>query len=320
MGSRPARAEAPEEAWSGAAIAALAVDCLAREVDAWPKPGLVSRVDSGSHDDMDVGTFRRSAEALRPHLAALAETGRTGAGMARLRAVGIAAEADMLAATGGVNTHRGAIFGLGLLCAAAGVCEPSPQSGRRCPAGRMRGTISLRRPLIRPDFVGPPSPATREKDDAPLGAIVAARWGTAILAGPVPLRSHGTQARRLHGAGGARAEAAAGFPTLYRVGLPALRRGRRLAPGDAEAAAVHCCFALIAALEDTNLLHRGGSGGLAFARREASAFLDRGGVGAPGWRDDASRIHRAFVARHLSPGGSADLLAMTLFVDAWEAA
>ena len=99
-----------------------------------------------------------------------------------------------------------------------------------------------------------------------------------------------------------------------------LRRGRRLAPGDAEAAAVHCCFALIAALEDTNLLHRGGSGGLAFARRAASAFLDRGGVGAPGWRDEASRIHRAFVARHLSPGGSADLLAMTLFVDAWEAA
>ena len=319
MISRPAWAEAPRDAWSGAAVAALAVDCLALEVDAWPKPGLVSRIDSGSHDDMDAGTFARSAEALRPHLAALAEAGRAGAGMARLRAIGIAAEADMLAATGGVNTHRGAIFGLGLLCAAAGAASLLPQSDTRYPAGRMRGPSSLWDPLNRPDVVGPLAPLTREKNTPTLGAIVADRWGAAILDGPVPLRSHGAEARRRYSAGGARAEAAAGFPTLYATGLPALCEGRRLAPGDDEAARVQCCFALIAALEDTNLLHRGGPEGLALARHAASAFLDRGGVGASGWRDEALRIHRAFVDRRLSPGGSADLLAMTLFVDAWDA-
>ena len=293
MSSRPARGEAPDP-WSGGAIAALAVDCLALEVDAWPKPGLVSRLDGGSHADMDAGTFRRSAEALRPHLAALAEAGRAGAGMGRLRAIGIAAEADMLAATGGVNTHRGAIFGLGLLCAAAGRSSLLP--------------------------FGDKGEASRRRDASILGATVAVLWGPAILDGPVPLRTHGAEARRLHGAGGARAEAAAGFPTLSGTGLPALAEGRRLAPGDPEAARVHCCFALVAALEDTNLLHRGGPAGLAFARREAQAFLHRGGVGAPGWRDDALRIHGAFVARRLSPGGSADLLAMTLFADAWEIA
>lgn len=293
MSSRPARADAPHRAGDSDGVAALAVDGLDREVDAWPKPGLVSRIDPGSHDDMDAGTFRRSAAALRPHFAALAEAGRAGAGMGRLRALGIAAEADMLAATGGVNTHRGAIFGLGLLCAAAGAAD-------RLPAGDTGETG--------------PRPAA-----STLGDAVAALWGAAILDGPVPLRSHGAAARRLHGAGGARAEAAAGFPTLYRVGLPALRHGRRLAPGDDEAARVHCCFALVAALEDTNILHRGGPDGLAFARREAAAFTARGGVGAPGWRGDALRIHRAFVERRLSPGGSADLLAMTLFVDAWEA-
>ena len=85
-----------------------------------------------------------------------------------------------------------------------------------------------------------------------------------------------------------------------------------------DAARVQCCFALVAALGDTNLLHRGGPDGLAYAQRAARAFLDRGGVGAPRWRDDALRIHRAFVERRLSPGGSADLLAMTLFADAWE--
>ena len=271
-------------------MAALAVACLDREVATWPKPGLVSPVDGGSHADMDAGTFRRSAEAIRPHLAALAEAGRAGAGMARLRAIGIAAEADMMAATGGVNTHRGAIFGLGLLCAAAGHASLSP--------GRDRSA----------------SPTC-----SALGIVVARLWGPAILDGPVPLRSHGTQARRLYRAGGARAEAAAGFPTLARIGLPALAEGRRLADGDEEAARVHCCFALVAALEDTNLLHRGGQAGLTFARATAAGFLAAGGVGAPGWRDRAAAVHRAFVARRLSPGGSADLLAMTLFVDAWGA-
>lgn len=320
MTSRPARAEAPRDAWSGTGLADLAIACLDAEVSAWPKPGLVSRVDSGSHADMDISTFRRSADALRPWFAALAEAGHAGVGMGRLRALGIAAEADMLAATGGVNTHRGAIFGLGLLCAAAGARALLPLRGRRWP-GEARSNEG------KPDsrVSSYPSPLRvhslsrrREKDPRTLGGIVATRWGDAILDGPVPLRSHGVEALRRHGAGGARSEAAAGFPTLYGIGLPALREGRRLAPGDAEAACVHCCFALIAALEDTNLLHRGGPEGLALARAEAAGFVDRGGVGAAGWRDDALRIHRAFVARRLSPGGSADLLAMTLFADAQE--
>ena len=278
-GCASARCAAPEPAFpDGEAVAGLAAACLAAEVATWPKPGLVSHVDAGSHADMDAGTFRRSTAALRPHLAALAEAGRAGAGFGRLRAIGLAAETDMLAATGGANTHRGALFGLGLLCAAAG----------RRPAGD-------------------------------LGATVSDLWGDAILAGRGSPHSHGAAARRRHGVGGARAEAAAGFPTLYRVGRPALAEGRRLAPGDGEAARVHCCFALVAALEDTNLLHRGGREGLAFARAAAAGFLGRGGVGAPGWREHAAAVHRAFVARRLSPGGAADLLAMTLFAEAWEA-
>ena len=191
MTSRPARAEAPPEAWSGDGIATLAVECLALEVDAWPKPGLVSRIDSGSHADMDAGTFARSAEALRPYFASLAEAGRAGAGMGRLRAIGIAAEADMLAATDGINTHRGAIFGLGLLCAAAGFRALLP-GGRRA---------SPRQPSWRP-------------------AGVPRSW-------TVPSRCAATAPRRAATTApeGARAEAAAGFPTLYAVGLPALRRG-----------------------------------------------------------------------------------------------
>jgi triphosphoribosyl-dephospho-CoA synthase len=266
-----------------AAIAAIAVRCLLRELETWPKPGLVSPIDSGSHSDMDAGTFRRSAAAIHPYLQALAEAGAQGCGMGRLRVIGLEAEAAMFAATAGINTHRGAIFGLGLLCAAAG----AKSGGRADPA-------------------------------IPLGAVVARLWGSNILDGPLLLHSHGGTARRHYGAGGARLEAAQGFPSAYEIGLPALNWGAVIAPDDPEAARVQACFALIAALEDTNLLHRAGLPGLCFAQHAARGFLDDGGVGQRDWRERANIVHQSFVARRLSPGGSADLLAMSLFVQGCE--
>jgi triphosphoribosyl-dephospho-CoA synthase len=265
------------------AIGAVAADCLVKELETWPKPGLVSHVDNGSHVDMDAGTFRRSAAAIRPYLQRMADEGALGCGMGRLRIIGLEAERAMLAATAGVNTHRGAIFGLGLLCAAAGA--------------RAGG-------LVDPGL--------------PLGAVVARLWGEGIFDGPVLLHSHGSAAHRRFRAGGARMEAANGFPSVYRIGLPALRSATMIAPEDTEAARVEACFALIAFVEDTNLLHRGGLDGLRFAHDAARRFIASGGVGASGWRARAQSIHESFVARRLSPGGSADLLAMTLFVDAHE--
>ncbi|ACK52094.1 triphosphoribosyl-dephospho-CoA synthase MdcB [Methylocella silvestris BL2] len=258
-------------------LGALAVSCLQLEVETYPKPGLVSHIDNGSHGDMDAALLHRSARALEPFFVSLAEAGAAGAGMDRLRAIGVAAEAVMLKATSGVNTHRGAIFGLGLLCAAAG--------------------------------------AAREES---LGLTVRRRYGRAIAEGPVPLRSHGAEARRNFGASGARGEAAAGFPTVYQTGAPALIDGLKRSGGDFEAARVQAIFALIARVTDTNLLHRGAAAGLVFAQSEARGFLQSGGVGAADWRDEAARIHAAFVARRLSPGGSADLLAFSLFVHALE--
>ena len=278
--ARPREAQAT---WNAEAIADSAVQCLLLELETWPKPGLVSHVDNGSHDDMDAGTFRRSAAAIKPYFRDLADAAARGCGMGRLRIIGLEAEVAMLAATSGVNTHRGAIFGLGLLCAAAGA--------------RAGGAVD---------------PALL------LGDVVSRLWGNSITDGPVLLHSHGNAARRQFRAGGARAEAATGFPSVYGIGLPALRRAARAVPDDAEAARVEACFALIASIEDTNLLHRGGLDGLRFARRRARLFLDGGGVCRPGWRTRARSVHENFVGRRLSPGGSADLLAMTLFVDAQE--
>ena len=100
--------------------AALAHAALIDELATWPKPGLVSPVDSGSHRDMNAVTLVRSADAIRPAFAELARAGERRASMAELRAIGLNAEAEMMAATGGVNAHRGAIFSLGLICAAEG--------------------------------------------------------------------------------------------------------------------------------------------------------------------------------------------------------
>jgi triphosphoribosyl-dephospho-CoA synthase len=264
-------------------VAALAEHSLLAELLTWPKPGLVSGIDNGSHADMDAAMFRRSAAAIRPFFRALVTAGTAAADMAALRRIGLHAERAMLEATGGVNTHRGAIFGLGLLCAAVGL-------------------------------------RNREAADAhrPLGQMVASRWGRDILGGPRLPFSHGELAGRRHGAGGARLEAARGFPSVYAVGLPALRAALHANPGDAVAARVQTCFALIAVLEDTNLLYRGGADGLRYAQLSAQRFLDDGGVRQTGWRRRAAAVHRAFVQRRLSPGGAADVLAMCLFVHEFE--
>jgi len=268
-------------------IGELACEALLLELDTWPKPGLVSYRDSGSHVDMDAGMFSTSARALRPYFEELAEAGAADAEMEELRAIGRAAERAMLEATAGVNTHRGAIFGLGLLCAAAGAI--SSGQARLLPGGS-------------------------------LGDFVRDRWGSAILNGPIPTQSHGSKMRLRYGAGGARGEAATGFPHVYRTGLPALRTGCCLAHGDRNAARSHTCFALIAELQDTNLLYRTGEAGMLFAQVTARKFLSEGGVGRRDWHARALKIHRQFVLRWLSPGGCADLLAATLLVSALEAA
>ena len=279
-------------AWVAAHVAACARTSLLAELHTWPKPGLVSHVDQGSHADMDAATFEVSAAAIEPFFARLTEAGAAGAAMPDLRSIGVAAERAMLAATDGINTHRGAIFGLGLVCAAAGAS-----------AGAAAEVAWSGQPQWRA---------------AVLGETVRQRWGCTILRGPIPLRSHGSEALRRFGAGGARAQAAAGFPDVLAVALPALRLARQTVPDDPQAARVQAFFTLLATVDDTNLLHRGGAEGLCFAQQAARGFLGAGGVTQPGWRDKAAAVHQAFVARRLSPGGCADLLAIALLLDALE--
>lgn len=264
---------------SSAAIGRAATWALYTEVAAYPKPGLVSFRDCGSHRDMTGQTFLRSLSALRGYFPRAAALGANATPFDPLRRLGLDAEASMLAATAGVNTHRGAIFSLGLLAGAA---------GRKVG----HGAVHQRLGEIVADVCG---------DDIRRAARAAP---------PLP----GAKACRRYNVGGARAHAADGFPLVYRVALPAVRRVR--ASGrDLNAACVQALFAVVAALDDTSLLHRGGRRGLEWAQRQAHDFLAAGGVTAAGWQAEAERVHRSFIERRLSPGGSADLLACTLFLD-----
>ncbi len=261
----------------------LCLDALRHEVMAWPKPGLVSPVDSGSHRDMHLGTFFSSMDALQGSFAALAHAGAQGQTFSTLQAIGIEAERKMLRATGGVNTHRGAIFNLGLLVAAA--------------ARRM-------------------SDNTLAKLEC--GAVVARLWGADILSGrEKSSHSHGNHVYHKFAAGGARLEAASGFPSVYQIGLPTLRNLLQ-AGHDRETALIGTLMILMEYLPDTNLLWRGGERGLEFVRRSAAGFNRSGGVNTPLWQARILALHREFVARKLSPGGSADLVAASWVVHQFE--
>ena len=264
-------------------LAESAVAALMQELEAYPKPGLVSRRDSGAHSDMDFELMCRSAQALFHPLANIAAAGRLARPFSSsLIPLGLAAEREMLRATGGINTHRGAIFTIGMILAAMARAESSA------------------RPLA-PDGIR---------------SVLLETWGDALrthAAAEVSGTSHGTLVRESTGAGGARAEAARGFPGIFETGVPAYCKALE-AGLDPAAARIQTLFALMESAEDSNVIYRGGVEAADFVRRSAAEFLAEGGCFSEGWLERAEALHRTFIQRNISPGGCADLLSGTLLV------
>ncbi len=268
-----------------AGTARLAVGCLHAELALHPKPGLVSLLDNGSHDDMTALTFMRSLFSLRHYFGRICQAGIDDAPFATLKRLGIEAERRMLHATGGINTHRGAIFSLGLLCAALGQAR-----ARRV-----------------------------EVSAASLRAILLLRWGEELAAHTRPARAdadtHGLRVAALHAAAGAREEGALGLPSVFEVGLPAMQQALQAGRG-LRHARIDALFALMAHISDTNVFHRGGGAGARTVKLHAQRFMAQGGTAHPQWQERALACHRLFVRHKLSPGGAADLLAATCLVHA----
>ncbi len=264
-------------------VAGLACRSLLYEVCVTPKPGLVDRKNSGSHRDMDIFTFLNSTSVLFPYFERCVRQAMGGTLgpeelLAALRWEGKLAEQTMLAATGGVNTHKGAIFSMGLCCAALGQL-PREQWGD--PAAVLDRCGVLAQGLVEQDY----RRLTPE---------------TACTAGETLYLRHGVT--------GVRGQAAAGFPAVRTVGLPTLEEGlaQGLSWNDAGCKAL---LALMGTAEDTNLMARGGLRGQRQAAEEATAQLRR----FPDW-EGLDRMDQDFISWNLSPGGSADLLALCYMI------
>lgn len=269
-------------------VAALAWAALLEEVRTTPKPGLVDLRDSGAHRDMDAQTFFCSARAVSPYLGrmfalALEWEGDLTALFREIRVVGLEAEEAMLLATGGVNTHRGAIFTLGLLSAGAGQCL-------------RRGDV------LSPDRILDLSRAMAAHPLEEELKAMAAR----------PPVTHGERLYAATGHPGVRGEAMAGFPALGQIALPALAAGGQ---PDRERLLLHVLLQLMAAVEDTTVLHRVGREGLDWLQAQAAGFLKRWPVLTDPAMEELERFNSLCIARNISPGGCADLLSAALFLE-----
>ena len=258
-------------------IADAAVQSLIDEVRTTPKPGLVDRRNNGSHKDMDLPLFEASANALRPYFEECVRIGQNTAQLPPeetfplLRAAGVEAEKTMLQVTGGVNTHKGAIYTLGLLCGSIGrlCCTHTDAILAECRA--MVGSS------VKADF--------------------AAATG----------KTAGERLYLQHGIRGIRGEAADGFPSVKNIGLHHFRKAASEGHSQNDAGCI-ALLHLIAQVEDTNLYHRGGRDGAQWAAEATQKLLPRPG------KEQIAQLDDAFIARNLSPGGCADLLAATYFL------
>lgn len=266
----------------------LSSEAMVTEVLLTPKPGLVDQANNGAHHDMDVSLFRHSAQAIRCCLPDFVHIGYTLAHLApasilpELKELGVLCEKKMYQATAGVNTHKGAVFAFGLLCAAGG----------RLLAQQQRVTVTticaevaaICEGLTHRELAGKKEPTTA-------GERVYANWR-------IP---------------GARGEAESGFALVRTLALPAYQACRQ-AGWHNDRALLQALLLLMACNDDTNLISRGGMEGLRYVQNAASKLLLKGGCARPQSVEWLRKLDRDLTRKNLSPGGSADLLAVTWFL------
>jgi triphosphoribosyl-dephospho-CoA synthase len=265
---------------TAASVADRAMSSLIAEALLTPKPALVDRRGRGAHRDLDLGLLLLSAAALQMSFRRMAECadGQVPSRSLReeLARIGRDAEQVMLAATGGSNAHRGAIWVLGLLV-----------------AGRMMGGASATATEV---------------------AAIAAQIARLPDRFAPEFPSNGSRVCERYGVPGARGEAQAGFPHVVEIGLPALQRAREQRVGETHAQ-LDALMAIMAHLPDTCLLHRGGRAALDAAQMGARAVISAGGTStAAGWCA-LQALDADLLERWASPGGCADLFAACLFLD-----
>ncbi len=261
-------------------LARTATQSLIDEARLSPKPGLVDSRGSGAHHDLTLALMERSAHALTPTFHALAQQSWQRPADIALRQtigrLGREGEQQMMAATNGVNTHRGAIWALGLLVSAVA----------------MLGASGTARDIT---------------------ATAASLAGLPDDAAP-KVFSKGLRASHRYRVPGAREEAQQAFPHVMRLALPQLRASRQRGGSEAHAR-LDALMAIMTSLSDTCVLSRAGMEGLETMQHGARAVLHAGGTASLAGQRALAALDRQMLALNASPGGAADLLAATLFLD-----
>ncbi|HXL03457.1 MAG: triphosphoribosyl-dephospho-CoA synthase CitG [Firmicutes bacterium] len=265
---------------------------LILEASCAPAPGLVDIDSPGAHPDMDYETLTRSAVAIGPSLRTMADagvhhTGRPCELLEKIRAIGLEAEARMYQATSGVNTHKGAVFSLGLVAASAG--HLFARGGRLDPLGIAEGVKAMASGIVARDLIG----LNQSGVD-------------------LDLLSHGERIYMKYGLTGARGEAEQGFPTVINHGLPALEKALKKG-SSLNDAMVHSLISIMANLDDTCVVHRSSVEILEqVVKPRARTALAKGGMMTEDGRRSILLMDEEFASLGISPGGSGDLLAVTL--------
>ena len=286
-------------------MGALAERALLAELNAPLKPGLVGPDSNGAHSDMDYKLMLASIHALRPYWARMAEA----AGADQLRSLGIAAEEAMLAATGGVNTHRGAIFALGLALNAAFLASTRP--------GQDSEFLNSADPSDPRDTQLPENQHLIQIDVSKIAYNVLNNSLKHNELHNTPL-SHGQEATNKFGVKGARQMALEGYKQLFEDWLPYYR-----SLNQNKFQIQKTLLRIMSTLDDTCIIHRVGYERAQRVKAEAARIAGQAGNdndAMPGannsFKPDAIRqLCAQYAAEGISPGGAADMLALTIFIN-----
>lgn len=267
-------------------IAHLATQALQAELDTTPKPGLVDKDNNGAHRDMDYALMQRSINTLHPYFVKLALLGCADAlpTHTSIRDIGIEAEKAMLAATNGVNTHKGALFSMGLAVVAA--------------AHEEREIAANEEQILKERNGGEDVLVSLQTTIKALAASFPDTSGT--HGSKAKLLSKGTTAIK-----GALDNAREGYEMLFAEWLPFYIERRK----ERDAHTLHkTLLRIMCDLDDTNVIYRTNLATAEEVKQEARALLDSFSEAA------LKDMDRRYTARNISPGGAADMLSLTIFI------
>ncbi len=284
-------------------ISKNAITSMLYEVSASPKPGLVDRYNSGAHTDMDFFSFMASSATLYPYFLRCAEEGEKFKEedlkglFQNLRLPGIKAEREMYKATKGANTHKGLIFSLGIVCAAAAYNF------------RNNGTDNV---------AGNPVRAEEIKRDSIFVTISSMTKGLCERElehmNPEKTLTNGEKIYMQYGVKGIRGEVEMGFPTVRDCSIPIYEKLVSEEKVSLNDALVQTLLGIMEINDDTNILSRHDMDTLDYVKRYSGDTLRKGGMLTPEGRRAVEEMDRDFISRNISPGGSADLLAVTIML------